>query len=72
MVKKCFEPLKKKLREIEESESGLKIALEKSERDSRHYRCLNQELETKVSKAETDLQKSDANFKIAEAAFKVG
>ncbi|KAI8421907.1 hypothetical protein MSG28_009832, partial [Choristoneura fumiferana] len=70
MVKKCFEPIKKKLREIEESESGLKIALEKSERDSRHFRCLNQELETKVSKAETDLQKSDANFRTAEAAFK--
>lgn len=69
--KRCFEPLKKKLREIEESESTLRIALDKAERDTAALRQKNAELTTKAGKADADVKKSEAALKEFESKFKV-
>ncbi|XP_013141613.1 PREDICTED: myosin-7 isoform X2 [Papilio polytes] len=68
--KKSIEPLKKKLREVEESESALRISLEKSERDARALRAHNASLSAACTKAEIDASKSEAAFKALDAKFK--
>ncbi|XP_063826893.1 axoneme-associated protein mst101(2) isoform X3 [Ostrinia nubilalis] len=68
--KKCFEPMKKKLREVEESESGLRIALEKSERDAKALKAQNTNLVAMFGKADTEAKKSETAFKALDAKFK--
>lgn len=69
--KKCFEPMKKKLREVEESESGLRIALEKAERDAKALKAQNTDLVAMFSKADADAKKSETAFRALDAKFKV-
>lgn len=69
--KNCFEPLKKKLREIEESESGMRIALEKAERDAKTLKIQNSNLSTLFAKADAEAKKAEATVKALEAKFKV-
>ncbi|KAL0880369.1 hypothetical protein ABMA27_002808 [Loxostege sticticalis] len=68
--KKCFEPMKKKLREVEESESGLRIALEKAERDAKALKAQNTDLVAMFSKADADAKKSETAFRALDAKFK--
>ncbi|XP_063362437.1 interaptin isoform X1 [Cydia amplana] len=68
--KKIIEPLKMTIRELEESDSLLKISLEKSERDSQKHQCLNLNLQNTLSKTQADLKKSETAFKSLEAKFK--
>ncbi|CAH0752379.1 unnamed protein product [Diatraea saccharalis] len=68
--KKCFEPMKKKLKEIEESESGLRIALDKAERDTNALKVQNNNLAAMFSKADAEAKKSEAALKALDAKFK--
>ncbi|XP_063534410.1 rootletin isoform X2 [Cydia strobilella] len=68
--KKIIEPLKKTIRELEESDSLLKVALEKSERDSQKHQSLNLNLQNTLSKTQADFKKSETAFKSLEAKFK--
>ncbi|CAG4929608.1 unnamed protein product [Colias eurytheme] len=68
--KKCFEPLKKKLREVEESESGMRIALEKAERDAKALKAQNSQLTALFGKADAETKKAEAAFKNVETKFK--
>lgn len=69
--KKCFEPLKKKLREVEESESGMRIALEKAERDTKHLKKQNTHLSAAFVKADGEAKKFESDFKVLDDRFKV-
>lgn len=69
--KNCFEPLKKKLREVEESESGMRIALEKAERDAKTLRAQNNNLAALFGKADADAKKAETTVKALESKFKV-
>ncbi|XP_022828407.1 axoneme-associated protein mst101(2) isoform X1 [Spodoptera litura] len=68
--RRCFEPLKKKLKEVEESESGMRIALEKAERDAKHLKDQNTTLHSELKKAEAEVRKSETAFKTLDAKFK--
>lgn len=63
--------MKKKLREIEESESGLRIALEKAERDAAALKAQNTNLVAMFSKADTDTKKAESALKALDSKFKV-
>lgn len=69
--KKHVEPVKKKLREVEESESVMRIALEKSERDNKVLKDQNASLHAMFAKADTEAKKSEGAFKALDAKFKV-
>ncbi|KPI95855.1 hypothetical protein RR46_11568 [Papilio xuthus] len=69
-TKKSVEPMRKKLREVEESESAMRIALEKAERDAKALRAQNSNLSNMYSKAEAERKKSEAAFKALDAKFK--
>lgn len=69
--RKCFEPLKKKLKEVEESESGMRIALEKAERDTKLLKDQNANLHSELNKAEQEVRKSETAFRSLDAKFKV-
>ncbi|CAK1555248.1 unnamed protein product [Leptosia nina] len=68
--KKCIEPLKKKLREIEESESGMRIALEKAERDAIALKTQNNQLTMMFGKADVEAKKAETTFRTLETKFK--
>ncbi|XP_045769692.1 axoneme-associated protein mst101(2)-like isoform X2 [Maniola jurtina] len=68
--KNCFEPLKKKLREVEESESGMRIALEKAERDTKALKSQNTNLVAMFGKADADAKKAETTVKALENKFK--
>ncbi|KOB72175.1 PFTAIRE-interacting factor 1A, partial [Operophtera brumata] len=68
--KQYFEPLKKKLKEVEESDSGLRIALEKSERDTKQLQKKNTNLTAACVKAETEAKKFEAELKLLDGKFK--
>ncbi|KAF9802058.1 hypothetical protein SFRURICE_004309, partial [Spodoptera frugiperda] len=68
--RKCFEPLKKKLKEVEESESGMRIALEKAERDTKLLKDQNANLHSELKKAELEARKSETAFRNLDAKFK--
>lgn len=68
--KKYFEPIKQKLREVEESESGLRIALEKAERDGRALAAQNHNLTAMFGRADAEAKKAEAAFKTLETKFK--
>ncbi|CAK1585652.1 unnamed protein product [Parnassius mnemosyne] len=68
--KAYFEPIKKKLREVEESESGMRIALEKAERDTKALKMQNTNLTVLYGKAEAEAKKSEAAFRELDAKFK--
>lgn len=69
--KKCFEPLKKKLQEVEESESGMRIALEKAERDTKHLKKQNTQLSAAFGKADAEAKKFESDFRLLDDKFKV-
>lgn len=69
--RKTFEPLKLKLREIEEAESGSRIALEKAERDVQHLKEEKTNLSVMFDQADADARKSEAALKALDAKFKV-
>ncbi|XP_045523402.1 myosin-2 isoform X1 [Pieris brassicae] len=68
--KRCIEPLKKKLREIEESESGMRIALEKAERDAKALKAQNTQLSAMFGKADVEAKKAENTFRSLETKFK--
>lgn len=63
--------MKKKLREIEESESGMRIALEKAERDAKALKSQNTSLVAMYAKADAEAKKSEAAVSVLESKFKV-
>lgn len=68
--KRLFDPMKKKLREVEESESGMRIALEKAERDANALKAQNISLAALCKKADVEFKKSEATIKTLDAKFK--
>ncbi|KAJ8716794.1 hypothetical protein PYW07_003421 [Mythimna separata] len=70
MYKQNIEPLKKKLRTAEESESGIRIALEKANRDGVMLSEKNKSLSIDLKKAEEEAKKAELAFKALEAKFK--
>ncbi|XP_053605017.1 axoneme-associated protein mst101(2) isoform X2 [Plodia interpunctella] len=68
--KQCLEPMRKKLKELEESESGLRISLEKAQRDTKALKEQNSNLAAMFSKADADAKKAEATFHTVDSKFK--
>lgn len=56
---------------MEESESGIRIALEKAERDTKHLKKQNTHLTAAFGKADAEAKKFESDFKILDDKFKV-
>lgn len=56
---------------MEESESGMRIALEKAERDAKTLRAQNNNLAALFGKADADAKKAETTVKALESKFKV-
>lgn len=69
--KQYFDPMKRKLKELEESESGMRISLEKAERDAKALKELNANLLTKYTQADNETKKSEAAVRTLNNKFKV-
>lgn len=66
-----LEPIKRKLRELEESESGVRIALEKKERDNKTLEEQNKNLTATCEQANAEVRKSENALKCLDTKFKV-
>lgn len=56
---------------MEESESGMRIALEKAERDAKTLMAQNNNLAAMFGKADADAKKAETTVKALESKFKV-
>lgn len=65
-----FEPMRKKLKEIEESESGMRIALEKAQRDAKALKEQNASLAALYNKADNESRKAEAALRSLDCKFK--
>lgn len=70
--KKILDPIKKKIKEVEESESAARVALEKAERDANVLKIenvsLRQMFETsnaEVIRMENEIKSLDCKFKVS-------
>ncbi|CAB3246823.1 unnamed protein product [Arctia plantaginis] len=68
--KKYFDPMKQKLKELEESESGMRISLEKAERDAKALKEQNASLLEKYAQADSETKKSEAAVRTLNNKFK--
>ncbi|KAJ8723176.1 hypothetical protein PYW08_003088 [Mythimna loreyi] len=68
--KQHLEPLKKKLRLSQETESGLRIALEKAGRDGQTLASKNLALQKDLKRVEEEAKKTEAAFKDLDKKFK--
>lgn len=69
--KNCCEPIKKKLRLAKDTESGLRISLEKARRDSQMLSDQNVCLHNELQRKELETKKSEMAFKDLDSKFKV-
>lgn len=70
-IKSIIEPLKKKIKETESSESALRVALEKAERDATMLKVQNSSLAGMYEKATTEIRKSETELRSLDTRFKV-
>lgn len=66
-----MEPIKKKLRELEETDSMTRVALEKAERDNKAMKAKNENLKAMFDKADAEAKKAEQAFKSVHSKFKV-
>ncbi|CAG9135723.1 unnamed protein product [Plutella xylostella] len=69
-IKSIIEPLKKKIKETESSESALRVALEKAERDATMLKVQNSSLAGMYEKATTEIRKSETELRSLDTRFK--
>lgn len=69
--KGIIDSMKRKLKELEESESGMRVALEKAERDASNLKVKNNTLAAMFSDADAEAKKSIAALKTLDSKFKV-
>ncbi|GBP38941.1 hypothetical protein EVAR_95691_1 [Eumeta japonica] len=68
--RKVFEPMKKMLSEMHESETVLKVDLEKVQRDERRLQQINAELSMRIEKADNEIRKSELAMTALDEKFK--
>ncbi|XP_026318741.1 axoneme-associated protein mst101(2) isoform X2 [Hyposmocoma kahamanoa] len=68
--KKVLDPIKKKVKEIEESESAARVALEKAERDANVLKVENVSLRQMFEKSDAEAKKMENELKSLDNKFK--
>lgn len=69
--KKILDPIKKKVKEVEESESAARVALEKAERDANALKVENVSLRRMFEKSNAEAKRMENELKSLDCKFKV-
>lgn len=69
--RRVLDPIKKKVKEVEESESAARVALEKAERDTKILKAENVSLRQMFERSNADAMRTENELKSLDTKFKV-